>query len=105
MPDILLLALALLIAAIGMGWLALAMDVHWRQVHNGRARSRASRIVLRALGAGALLGSLILCLVADVATMATLVWMMFLAISAALVAFLLSWRPCTLRALAPAFLT
>ena len=32
MPDALLLVAALVCTVIGMGWLALAMDVHWKQV-------------------------------------------------------------------------
>jgi uncharacterized protein DUF3325 len=97
-PDVALLLLALLATGLGMGWLALAMDVHWNQVRNAPARSRAVIVALRALGAAALLGALLLCLVADTATMAVLVWMMMLAVSAAAVAFILSWRP---RVLAP----
>lgn len=98
MPDTALLFLSLLCAELGMGWLALAMDVHWSQVRVDRARSRSAAIVLRGLGAASLFGSLLLCLAADTATMASLVWMMLLAASAATIAFVLSWRP---RVLAP----
>ena len=96
MPDSLLLIAALACSTAGMGWLALAMDVHWNQVFvSHRARRPA---VLRVLGSAALVASLLLCLAADTATMAVLVWMMLLAISAAAIAFVLSTRP---RILAP----
>ena len=92
MPDSALLAAALVCAAIGMSWLALAMDFHWDQVC-AAPRSRRNIVVLRMLGASSLLGSLVLCLVADTATMAVLVWMMLLALAAVSVAFVLSTRP------------
>jgi hypothetical protein len=97
MPDALLLAAALVCTVLGMGWLALAMDVHWKQV---RAASQSPRTVmwLRLLGVSSLLGSLVLCLAADTATMAVLVWMMLLAVSATTIAFVLSSQP---RMLAP----
>ena len=97
MPDSVLLAAALVCAAMGMGWLALAMDVHWNQLCAG-PRTRRSIVVLRTLGVASLFGSLVLCLIADTATMAVLVWMMSLAVGAASVAFVLSTRP---RILAP----
>jgi hypothetical protein len=98
MPDAVLLLLALVCTGIGMGWLALAMDVHWKQVRAMDARSRRTVVVLRVLGATSLTLSLVLCLRADTATMAVLVWMMLLAVSAASIAFVLSSRP---RMLAP----
>lgn len=98
MPDAFFLIAALLSASVGMGWLALAMDVHWKQVCGSRVLSHRRVIVLRTLAVAALLSSLIFCLLADTATMAALVWMMALAIASVFVAYLLSWRP---RALAP----
>lgn len=97
MPDSLLMVAAFVCTTVGMGWLALAMDVHWNQV-TAAPRSRRTILAMRVLGAASLLGSLILCLLADTATMAALVWMMLLAISAATIAFVLSTRP---RILAP----
>lgn len=93
MPDALWLALALGFTVIGMGWLALAMGVHWKQVREASPRSRRSVILLRALGSASLIVSLVFCLRADTATMAVLVWMMLLAVSAASIAFVLSSRP------------
>lgn len=95
----LLLVVALSLCTLGMAWLALAMDVHWQQVRggNGTASPRVVR-VLRASGFAALLLSLLICLRADHASMAALVWVMALAGSALIVAFTLSWRP---RWLAP----
>jgi hypothetical protein len=109
MPDpaskALLLLAALAASGAGLGWLALAMDVHWAQVRGAAARSasqvrtlRASQVrTLRVLGALALSLSLALCLRADHPTIATLVWVMTLAAGALAVAFALAWRP---RALA-----
>jgi hypothetical protein len=92
MPDALLLMAAFVCSVLGMGWLALAMDTHWNQV---RATGRSSRTVLalRVLGWGAMAASLVLCLMADTATMAVLVWMMLLAVAAASIAFVLSVKP------------
>jgi len=95
----LLLAAALLLSTCGLGWLALAMDVHWQQVRGDPVAGRGAVRLLRALGAAALLLALGLCLRADHATMAVLVWVMALAGSALLIAFSLSWRPRWLRPL------
>jgi FtsH-binding integral membrane protein len=75
-----------------MGCLALAMEVHWRQVCDS-ARTRGSAIATRWLGYALLTASLVCCLVADTATMAVLVWMVLLAVGALVVAFTLSWHP------------
>jgi hypothetical protein len=100
MPDEFWLFTALLSTIAGMGWLALAMDVHWKQVYEGASRSALATIVLRVLGYAALTTSLVFCLFADTATMAVLVWMMLLAFSAGVIAFVLSWRPAVLAPLA-----
>lgn len=93
MPDAFWLSAALLCSLLGMGWLALAMDVHWRQVHATAPRSARQSRALRLCGWLALLASLLLCLRADTATMAVLVWMMLLALAAATIAFVLGVRP------------
>ena len=98
MPDGFWLSAALICAVFGMGWLALAMDVHWAQVCAGTPRPRRAALVSRCLGSAALTTALVLCLLADTATLAVLLWMMLLALSATIVAFVLSWRP---RVLAP----
>jgi len=90
----LLLVLAQLLCTVGTAWLALAMDVHWQQVRNDAAPPRRGTArALRVLGTGALLAALLICLRADHASMAALVWVMALAASALAVAFTLSWRP------------
>lgn len=100
MSEALLLLLAALSAFIGTAWLALTMEVHWQQVSGtAQALPRARRRGLRLAGALGLLASLVLSLVADHATMAALVWVMLLALSAFVVAMLLSWRPQVLRGL------
>lgn len=93
MPDALLLIAALFSACLGMAWLALAMDVHWKQVSGSPPPSPLISKLLRGLGFASLLAALLLCLAADTATMAVLVWMMALAVAAVTVAFLLSWQP------------
>lgn len=89
---------AYLLCFAGFGWLALAMDAHWRQVRRDRLPALGWRHALRMLGAAALALALAACLAADHATMAVLVWVMLLAAAALSVAFTLSWRP---RWLAP----
>jgi hypothetical protein len=94
----LLLAAALLCSALGLAWLALAMEVHWAQVREAPPAPAGVRRALRVLGAAALAASLALCLRADHPSMAVLVWVMSLAAGALLVAQALAWRP---RWLAP----
>jgi hypothetical protein len=98
-PDAWLLAAALAANAVGLGWLALAIDVHWRQALGDRPQPRSAVIALRGLGVAALLASLLLCLQVDHASMAALVWVMGFAAAALAVAFALSWRPRVLRVL------
>lgn len=104
MPEanvaVLLLTAALLVCLAGMACLALAMEVHWEQVRADAPLSRGGVWRLRALGALALGSGLMLCLAVDHASMATLVWVMALAVAALLVALTLTWRPQWLRALA-----
>lgn len=96
--DNVLLGASLASCVAGFGWLALSMDVHWRQVRGGTAPSNNVRMLLRLFGAIALVASLMLCLAVDHASMASLVWVMSLAAAALSVALTLSWRP---RCLAP----
>jgi Protein of unknown function (DUF3325) len=96
---ILLAAMAANIA--GLGWLAIAMDVHWRQVRGPAPSLWARATRLRVLGALALVASFVLCLAADHTSMAVLVWVMALAVAALIVAFTLAWRPRWLAVLAP----
>lgn len=98
MSDALLLTAAALCAFAGMGWLALAMDVHWEQVRRD-AHSARTGTLLRVLGGIALALSLALCLVVDHVSMASLVWIMCLAAAALAVTFTLSKRPGLLGAL------
>lgn len=93
MRDSLLLAGALLIGMVGFAWLALAMDVHWRQVRTDVAMRHPAKRELRILGGLAIAASLGLCLAVDHPTMAALAWFMMLAASALAVTFTLTWRP------------
>lgn len=96
----LLLAAALVTSVAGMGWLALSMEVHARQVW-ARMPAPAMLRLLRWLGAAGIGSALGLCLAVDHASMAVLVWVMALTCGALLVAFTLSSRPQRLRWLAP----
>jgi hypothetical protein len=96
MVESLTLAAALLCCALGMAWLALAMKSHWQQVLGDRPLTKNAQFGLRLLGASSITTSLLLCVLADHPTMAILVWVMALAISAVLVAFALSWKPALL---------
>jgi len=99
MSEALWLTTASVLSFSGMGWLALAMDVHWGQVmHQDAGAVEPRRRLLRALGAGALLLSLLACLAADRPSMAVLVWTLLLTGGALSVAMVLSHRP---RWLAP----
>lgn len=83
---------------LGLAWLALAMDAHWKQVRGPQPPARRTVLTLRVFGALALALSLGLCLSADHASMASLVWVLALAAGALMVAFTLAWRP---RMMAP----
>ncbi|KAF1688109.1 hypothetical protein B1992_01415 [Pseudoxanthomonas broegbernensis] len=95
-----LLGAALAASVAGMGWLALAMRVHAQQVW-GTAVPPSTAKALRILGVLGLLAALALCLAADHASMAVLVWVMTLAGAAFTVAFTLAWRARWLGVLAP----
>jgi hypothetical protein len=92
MRDALMLLAALATCVAGMGWFALSMETHWEQVTGKTARPSALGKQLRWLGAAALAGALILCLLTDSASIAVLVWLMALAAAALAVAFTLTWR-------------
>ena len=94
MSEALWLVTAAALSLAGMGWLALAMEVHWGQVMHRPAEAAApTRRLLRALGVLALPLSLLACLMADRPSMAVLVWVMLLAGSAAAIAMALARRP------------
>jgi hypothetical protein len=91
-PDALLLVLAVAANVAGLGWLALAMDVHWEQVRGSVPATRGTVRLLRVLGVSGLAVSLLLCLRVDHASMAALVWFMTLAGAALAIAFTATWR-------------
>lgn len=99
MPDHWLLAIAVLFNVTGFAWLALSMDVHWKQVRGSGKPTPRARIVLRLAGILAFLLSLVLCNLSDHATIASLVWVMALTAGALAVAFTLTSRPTWLRPL------
>jgi hypothetical protein len=87
------LFLALAACFLGLAWLALAMDVHWQQVRGSAAPAAGTARLLRIMGGLALAVSVVLCFVADHASMAPLVWVMALAGGALLIALILAWKP------------
>jgi hypothetical protein len=94
------LAAAMVASLAGMGWLALSMRAHAVQTF-GNGSTHAEQRRLRWLGAIGIVVALALCLQADHASMAVLVWVMSLAGAAFAAAFLLAFRPEWLRLLAP----
>lgn len=95
-----LLSAAWLASVAGMGWLAVSMPVHARQIWEGVPSPAASRLS-RWMGTAGIAAALGLCLAVDHASMAVLVWVMALTSASLLVAFTLAWRPRWLRLLAP----
>ena len=93
MPESVLQALAMPCSLCGMGWLALAMDVHWAQVTGEADAGGHGPLRLRAQGVAAIVASLGLCLASSHASIAALVWIMSLVVSTLLVAFALATRP------------
>jgi hypothetical protein len=91
-PDALYLWLAVVFSIAGLGWLALAMGVHWEQVLGSVPASHGTVRLLRVFGVSGLIASLGLCLQVDHASIAALVWFMTLAGGALAVAFTLTWR-------------
>lgn len=92
MAEAVLLLLAVAANVAGLGWLALAMDVHWEQALGPVPASRGTVRLLRMLGVSGLAASLLLCLAVDHASMAALVWFMTLAGAALVIAFTASWK-------------
>ena len=99
MRDALILLAALVASVAGMGWFALSMETHWQQARGAMPRPATLARLLRWLGAVALATALVLCLLADSASIAVLVWLMSLAAGALAVAFTLTWRAPLLAAL------
>ncbi|MBK7463624.1 MAG: DUF3325 domain-containing protein [Betaproteobacteria bacterium] len=100
MAEALTLCLAALFSLTGMGWLALSLEVHWRQIFGRKAVLTASAANwLRLAGWIGLLLAAICCFIADRPSMAVLVWVMLLAGAATTIALLLAWRAHWLRVL------
>lgn len=99
MHNALTLLLAILASLAGMGWLALSMDVHWKQVRGNTPCTPGLVKLLRSAGAVALVAAFLLCLSVDSPSIATLVWFMALAGSTIAIAFTLTWRASTLKML------
>lgn len=100
MAEVLALCLAALFSVIGMGWLALSLEAHWRQLFGPKTALTAAKANrLRLAGWISLLVSGVFCLIADRPSMASLVWIMLLAVAATSIALLLAKRAHWLRPL------
>ncbi len=88
-----MLLLAMIVSFAGLALLALSMERHWRQLRATQPLPNPTARLLRMAGSIALASSLTLCLAVDHASMASLVWVMTLAVSAFVLAMLLAWRP------------
>ncbi|HEX6734031.1 MAG TPA: DUF3325 domain-containing protein [Azonexus sp.] len=101
MAEALAMCLAALFSLSGMGWLALSLEGHWRQLWGPKAVLNASTAQwLRLAGWTSLSLSALCCFIADRPSMAVLVWVMLLAGAATAIALLLAWRAHWLRILA-----
>jgi uncharacterized membrane protein YhaH (DUF805 family) len=98
--ETLLPTAALIVTVIGMGWLALSVPFHAQQVW-GVTPSLRRLHDSRRKGACALCVALLLCMAADHASIAVLVWIMAIAAASLAIAFTLAWRPRWLRILTP----
>ena len=97
MAETLLLFAAFACTVSGLAFCALAMEGHFKQV-SGHARIAADAVrKLRVRAAVALVGSMVLCLAADHVSIAALVWVMMLSLSAVLLALIFAYRPRSLR--------
>ena len=92
MVDALLLVAVFACAYIGLGWLALSQDRHWRTVRGG---TPASRVVVRLRLGGALwlVCSLLCALQRDAAHFGVPLWVMALVVSGFAVTLTLTWKP------------
>lgn len=89
MLDLGLRIAALMTSFAGLTLLALSLKVHWQQLFADKHHPKGSqRIWLRLFGASFLLMSMWFCVLTDNTAMAVLVWIMFLALSALLVAMM-----------------
>lgn len=97
MPDAVVYLGALAVAIAAMGWLALAMDSYWQQIHGDGLRRTATAGRLRASGVAGLIVSFALTAWVDGPAMASVVWIMFVALAVVSIAFTCTWRPQWLR--------
>lgn len=88
-----MLMAACIVLTLGLGWIALAMEVHWQQVQGSAPLVTSVQLLLRGLGGLALAISLGLCMATDHVSMAALVWIMLLAAGTVFITFTLTWRP------------
>ncbi|WP_438971240.1 DUF3325 domain-containing protein [Methylophaga sp.] len=100
MIEALCLIAAAIAALAGMGWLALTSQTHRKHVFPVELQHVAVRRQ-KMLGWSFLLLSAVFCFQADHPSMAVLVWVMFQAFAAMMVAMVLSRRPVMLRLLCP----
>lgn len=96
-----LLLISILTAAyFGFALVALTQAQHWRRISRAPPPTGIRPLALRTLGGLALVLSLALCLVRDGPSFGSLLWATAVSLTAAAVAFTLTWRPALLRPLA-----
>ena len=100
MAGWLLLAGIVTAAYLGFALLALTQARPWQRLGQAAPPTGIRRLALRTVGGLALGLSLILCLVRDGPSFGTLLWATAISLTAAGVAFTLTWRPALLRPLA-----
>lgn len=100
MTEALWLIAAALAALAGMGWLALTLQTHRKQVLPPGLQQISTRR-LKIVGWSFLLLSAVFSFQADHPSMAVLVWIMLQAFAAMMVAMMLSHRPAMLRLICP----
>lgn len=87
------LLLAAASAWLGFACLALSQPQHWRAVTAEAQAAPPRPALLRPAGYLALALALALCLARDGVSFGSILWVLLLAVDAALVVFTLSWRP------------
>lgn len=100
MTEALWLIASAMAALAGMGWLALTLQTHRKQVFPSGLQQISNRR-LKVGGWSFLLLSAVFSFQADHPSMAVLVWIMLQAFAAMMVAMMLSRRPAMLRLICP----
>jgi hypothetical protein len=99
MAEVWYFAAALAASCLGFCCLAMSMARHWQDITGEQAGPHPAS-ALRAVGYSTLAASLVLLWLLDGPGFGSVLWVLMLTVTAAAVAFVLTWRPTWLRALA-----